>query len=114
MENQLLDALHLLDEDEEPDPDRLKTSLITDVHTFPSKQQVLEVGSGYLDYVVVVHRLPDSGAWGVAVGDERSPHRRGVAGYARCQRQCRAPLLARGVDRRSSLSIVDRTASFCF
>jgi hypothetical protein len=73
LENGLLESLGLFDENEKPDPDRLKTTIVADVHTFPSKEVVLEAGSGYLDTVAVIHRLP-SGEWGVAVGPALSYH----------------------------------------
>lgn len=73
LENGLLDGLGLYDDAHEPDPDRLKTTLVADVHTWPAKAVVLEVGSGYLDYVAVAHRLP-GGQWGVAVGPAFTYH----------------------------------------
>jgi hypothetical protein len=73
LENSLLESLGLFDEEHEPDPDRLKTTIVADVHTFPDRGVVLEVGSGYLDYVVVLHRLP-TGQWGVAVGPAFNYH----------------------------------------
>ena len=73
LENGLLDGLGLYDDAHEPDPDRLKTTLVADVHTFGAKSVVLEVGSGYLDYVAVTHRLP-GGQWGVAVGPAFTYH----------------------------------------
>jgi hypothetical protein len=73
LENGLLDGLGLYDEEHEPDPDRLKTTIVADVHTWPKKEVVLEVGSGYLDYVAVLHQLP-GGQWGVAVGPAFTYH----------------------------------------
>jgi hypothetical protein len=73
LENGLLECLDLYDDDEEPDPDRLKTTIVADVHTWPDKSVVLEVASGYLDYIAVLHQLP-TGEWGVAVGPAFTYH----------------------------------------
>jgi len=73
LENELLTILELFDDNEEPDPDRLKTTLVADVHTWGSKRSVLEVASGYLEHLVIVHCLP-TGQWGVAVGPVFSYH----------------------------------------
>jgi hypothetical protein len=73
LENDLLDGLGLYDAEHEPDPDRLKTTIVADVHTWPAKSVVLEVGSGYLDRIAILHRLP-SGEWGVAVGPAFTYH----------------------------------------
>jgi hypothetical protein len=67
LESSLLEALDLMDSDEKPDPDRLKVTIVADVHTDPHTSNVLEVGSAYLENVAVLHRLP-TGEWGVAVG----------------------------------------------
>jgi len=79
LENHLLEALGLTDADHEPDPERLKTTIIADVHTSQWRESkagtgALEVGSGYLDYVVVLHQLPDGEHWGVAVGPAFNYH----------------------------------------
>lgn len=73
LENKLLESLDLFDASNEPDPDRLKTTMIADVHTWARKEEVLEVGSGYLKYITVLHQLPN-GRWGVAVGPAFSYH----------------------------------------
>jgi len=72
-ENGILSSLGLFDEDHVADEDRLKTTLIADVHSFGAKSEVLEVGSGFLEHVAILHRLP-IGVWGVAVGPVLSYH----------------------------------------
>lgn len=44
-----------------------KTTLIADVHTESNTKKVLEVGTGYVDWIVVVHKSKD-GQLGAAVG----------------------------------------------
>jgi hypothetical protein len=73
LENNLLVTLGIVKDGEVPDPSRLKTTIIADVHTFGAKSAVLEVGTGYLENVAVVQRLP-GGQWGVAVGPALSYH----------------------------------------
>ncbi|MBI5536298.1 MAG: DUF3160 domain-containing protein [Deltaproteobacteria bacterium] len=41
------------------DEDGLKTTVVADVHTDPNTKKVLEVGSGAVDWVVAVNKLPD-------------------------------------------------------
>ena len=72
-ENSFLKSLGIFGANEEPDPDRLRTRIVADVHTFGAKEVVLEVGSGFLENVVVLHRHPN-GQWGVAVGPAFSYH----------------------------------------
>ena len=70
IENELLETLGIAGEDEEADPERLKTTIIADVHSWPfapPNGEVLEAGTAYLDYVVILHELPEGG-WGAAVG----------------------------------------------
>jgi hypothetical protein len=47
--------------------DPYKTTVVADVHTDGNMEEVLEVGSGYIEWVVVVNRLQD-GSLGAAVG----------------------------------------------
>ncbi len=65
--NSFLNGIGVTDPDMTLDSERLSTRIITDVHTFSSKEAVLQVGSGYLANIAVLHRHP-SGQWGVAVG----------------------------------------------
>lgn len=44
-----------------------KTTLIADVHTDPNTESVLEEASGYVDWIIVVHKSKD-GSLGAAVG----------------------------------------------
>ncbi|MBN2525263.1 MAG: DUF3160 domain-containing protein [Deltaproteobacteria bacterium] len=69
----LLYSLDIIDDNMEPDPDRLRTPVIADVHTFGDKKVVLEVGTGNMAYTVILHQIP-SGEWGVAVGPTMTYH----------------------------------------
>lgn len=43
----------------EVDEKGLKTTLITDVHTESNSRQVLQEGSGYVDYIIVAYKRPE-------------------------------------------------------
>jgi len=47
--------------------DAFKTSMIADVHTDVNTQKALEVGTGYIDWIIVAHKSKD-GTIGLAVG----------------------------------------------
>jgi hypothetical protein len=47
--------------------DPYKTTVVADVHTDGNMEEVLEVGSGYIEWVVVINRLQD-GSLGATVG----------------------------------------------
>jgi len=51
----------------EGEEDAYKTTLIADVHTETNTEKVLEVGTGYVDWIIVVHKSKD-GQLGAAVG----------------------------------------------
>jgi hypothetical protein len=59
------DPNHPVAESMQGDP--FKTTVVADVHTDGNMQQVLEVGSGYIDWLVVVNRLTD-GSLGATIG----------------------------------------------
>ena len=47
--------------------DAFKTTIVADVHTEANTEKVLEVGSGYIDWVIIAHESKD-GRVGLAVG----------------------------------------------